>query len=80
MRHQFAEDRTPDTGLVMSSEHILTAVEAAALLGVHERTIRRAISRGDLPAVKRSGVFWIDLSDLDRYQVRRRLTIVPAIR
>ncbi len=34
----------------------LSAREAAAFLGVSERTIRRAIARGELPAALRAGV------------------------
>jgi excisionase family DNA binding protein len=45
----------------------LTARSAAARLGVDERTIRRAIARGELRAVKRAGVFQILPMDLDRF-------------
>ena len=38
---------------------LLTARSAAARLGVDERTIRRAIARGELRAVKRAGQFQI---------------------
>jgi len=38
---------------------LLTALDAATAVGVHERTIRRAIERGELPALKISGVFRI---------------------
>jgi excisionase family DNA binding protein len=49
----------------------LTALEAAARLGVHERTIRRAIARGDLHAIKRAGVFQISSADLERFRSAR---------
>jgi excisionase family DNA binding protein len=49
----------------------LTALEAAARLGVHERTIRRAIARGDLRAIKRAGVFQISSTDLERFRGAR---------
>jgi excisionase family DNA binding protein len=49
----------------------LTALAAAERLGVAERTIRRAIARGDLPAVKRAGSFQIALADLERYRHSR---------
>lgn len=49
----------------------LTARDAAGRLGVDERTVRRAIARGDLAALKRAGVFQIAPSDLDQYQRRR---------
>ncbi len=57
----------PDTPV----EDHLTALEAAAHLGVNERTIRRAIARGDLPAAKHGGTFRIALADLERFQRRR---------
>lgn len=50
---------------------LMTAQAAAARLGVHERTIRRAITRGDLRAAKRGGVFQISQSDLNHFQVQR---------
>jgi len=48
----------------------LSACEAAAVLGVSERTVRRAIARGELPAVKRGGVYQIAPVDLDRFRAR----------
>jgi excisionase family DNA binding protein len=39
----------------------VTAKEAAAELGVVERTVRRWISAGELPAEKTGGAFGIDL-------------------
>lgn len=50
---------------------ILTARGAACVLGVAERTIRRAIARGDLPAFKDAGVFRILPADLSAYAQRR---------
>src|SRR3954470_22989208 len=47
---------------------LLTASSAAARLGVAERTIRRAIDRGELRAVKRAGKFHITREALDRYE------------
>lgn len=55
------DNRTPDTG-----QPWLSALDAAHLLGVHERTVRRAIARGNLPATKRSGIWQIDRDDLER--------------
>lgn len=49
----------------------LTAIAAADRLGVDERTIRRAIARGELQAVKRSGAFQISAVDLERYRLGR---------
>ena len=48
-----------------------SAAEVAALIGVSERTIRRAIARGELVAAKRGGVFRIEATDLARYQSLR---------
>lgn len=56
----------------------LTAREAAVLLGINERTIRRAIARGDLPATKRAGAFRIAPSDLARYRERGPVPIRSA--
>ena len=39
-------------------------------MGVSQRTIRRAIARGELPATKRAGVFRIASVDLPRYLAR----------
>jgi excisionase family DNA binding protein len=55
----------------IATPDFLTARSAAALLGIAGRTIRRAIARGDLRAVKRSGVFQIARADLDPYQASR---------
>lgn len=45
----------------------LSAREAALALGVSERTIRRAIARGMLPATKHAGIYRIAPDDLARY-------------
>jgi predicted ATPase/DNA-binding CsgD family transcriptional regulator len=71
------DERTPDTGLGASPQSCLTAHEAATMLGVNERTIRRAIARGNLPASKRSGIYQIALTALERYRLRGR-TVGPA--
>ncbi len=62
---------TPDNGP-------LSARDAAVALGVNERTIRRAIARGDLPAVKHAGIYQIAKSDLAQYQ-RSRQSFPPAM-
>jgi excisionase family DNA binding protein len=62
--------RTADTGQQPQSSPTLTAREAAALLGASERTVRRAIARGDLVATKRSGVFAITSEEIERYRAR----------
>jgi non-specific serine/threonine protein kinase len=48
----------------------LSAREAAARLGLSDRTIRRAIACGELPAAKRAGVYRIAPADLARYRQR----------
>jgi non-specific serine/threonine protein kinase len=50
-----------------TSNRALSAVEAAVLLGVSQRTSRRAIARGALPASKRNGQYRIEQATLDRY-------------
>src|SRR5262245_22940725 len=48
----------------------LTARAIATALGVNERTVRRAIARGDLPATKFAGSFRIAPDDAARYSAR----------
>jgi non-specific serine/threonine protein kinase len=63
--------RTPDTGHEsQTSNTTFSAREAAEAAGVHERTIRRAINRGTLPATKHHGVFAIERSALDAWRAR----------
>ncbi len=76
-----AADRTPDSG--QGAAGSMTAREAAARLGVDERTIRRAIARGDLPAAKRAGAYRIAPADLAAYRAghpaaRDRAGATPA--
>jgi len=59
----------PDIGGVSG---VLSAREAATALGVSERTVRRAIQRGELIATKHAGSFQITPAALDDY--RRRET------
>lgn len=49
----------------------LTACAAAAALGINERTVRRAIARGDIPAAKHGRSFRISPEALAAYQARR---------
>jgi excisionase family DNA binding protein len=48
---------------------LLSAADAAAILGLNERTIRRAIQRGELPAIRQGRAFGIRPSDLERFGV-----------
>ena len=74
-----AADRTPDSGQDPAGA-ALTAREAAARLGVNERTIRRAIGRGELPATKHAGVYQVTSQDLARYRARRPALARPSPR
>jgi excisionase family DNA binding protein len=66
--------RTADTGQAASDT--FTAREAAVVVGVNERTIRRAIARGEVPAVKHSGVYRIASADLAHYRPHKRPPIL----
>jgi excisionase family DNA binding protein len=64
---------------------VMSAREAAITLGVSERTIRRAILRGELAAIKEGRSFHITTTALDDYRASReqprrrgRLHLVPA--
>jgi len=46
--------------------------KAADLLGFNERTVRRLIERGELPAIGRGRLRRIRLSDIAAYQERNR--------
>ena len=48
----------------------MNAREAAAMLGLHVRTIRRAIDRGDLPAQKRHNVYRVPIAAVLAYGVK----------
>ncbi|MCA9833607.1 MAG: tetratricopeptide repeat protein [Thermomicrobiales bacterium] len=61
---------TPDTGQE-TLPITMTAQEAAAHVGVNERTIRRAISSGALIAEKQHGVFAIAQSQLEIWYEQR---------
>jgi excisionase family DNA binding protein len=71
--------RTADSGLSGPPDSWpITAREAAAALGVSERTIRRAIARGELPATKRGGAYRIAPADLARYREPDRVPVPAA--
>ncbi|MBA2468609.1 MAG: tetratricopeptide repeat protein, partial [Chloroflexia bacterium] len=69
-----AGERTPDTGHAFQGGTGMSALEAAAALGLSERTIRRAIAHGYLNAVKRGGVYRIAPDDLARYDTWRNVS------
>src|SRR3954470_16240092 len=73
--------KTPD---IHDVSDILSAREAAVALGISERTIRRAILRGELEAIKEGRSFHITTAALDDYHAARdqprrrsRLHLVP---
>jgi excisionase family DNA binding protein len=61
------QDAIPDTSL----SGFLSAWEAAAALGLNERTVRRAIARGELAAPKLGRAYRIAPAALRDYQARR---------
>ena len=48
----------------------VTTREAAAILGITERSVRRAIARGELPAVRRGNAYRIDSDELEHFAAR----------
>jgi predicted ATPase/DNA-binding CsgD family transcriptional regulator len=75
-----AEDRTRDTGHAYDGETTVSARAASTALGISERTIRRAIARHELNAVKRAGVHRIAPDDLERYRAIRHIPIAFTTR
>jgi excisionase family DNA binding protein len=68
-REQTRKQESPElTGGVPGT---LSAQEAARRLGIHERTVRRAIGSGELVATKQSSSFHIYEEDLERFRQRR---------
>ena len=55
----------------------LSAREAARLLGIHERTVRRAIRAGELAAAKQGGSFQISAAAFERYREWRARPVRP---
>ena len=60
--------RSSDSGI---APRVFSAREAADSLGLSERTIRRAIARGDLAANKRGRAFTIGADELARFGGQR---------
>ena len=75
--------RAPISQIAAGSERVSTQ-EAAAILGVNERTIRRAIARGELAAIKQGRSFQITPAALAHYhanappRVRRRALVTAT--
>jgi excisionase family DNA binding protein len=55
---------------------LLTIAEAADRLGLHHGTVRRAVARGELPAMKLCSRIRIDPQELEQWIERNR--IVPV--
>ncbi len=55
----------------------LSTGEAAPELGITERTVRRAIARGELTAVRRFGVYRIASQELARFAAQLELSTTP---
>src|SRR5262249_58834749 len=72
MDEQMAEGTTNGGVSGAADTWPLSAREAATILGVSERTVRRAIVRGELPASLHASVYRIARGDVDRYQTQRR--------
>ena len=82
IRRESGQQPAPPPDIYDLSEAV-SAREAAVALGVSERTIRRAIERGELSAFKRGRSFRITRAVLDEYQMsrdqpRRRLRLVTS--
>lgn len=45
-----------------------TVIEAAALLGIQPRSVRKFIERGRIAATKRAGVYFITAEEVERYK------------
>ncbi len=68
------ETRPPDVRGPLDG---MSARDAAVRLGLSERTIRRAIARGELVAVKQGASFRIAAADLERYAARAKRRGTP---
>ena len=63
-------NRTLQIVSLRREQNEVSTSEAAAALDVTERTVRRAIARGDLAAIKRGTAYRIRRQDLMRYAAR----------
>jgi excisionase family DNA binding protein len=58
---------------------LLNAQEVAQLLGVSSFTVRRLISRGDLPHLKIGRLIRVDSADLDAFTEARKIRLRSSI-
>ena len=54
-------------------ERLLSVAEVAEVMGICERTVRRRIASGDLPALRDGRALRVRPSDLRAYQLQRLL-------
>lgn len=64
------QDRAPSTDTAGSSSPLLTTTQAAQRAGVSDRTIRRAITAGHLPATRVGRAYLVSRADIDAYTRR----------
>jgi excisionase family DNA binding protein len=91
-RHRGSGGRESDRARLLDSSHDPSSIthhppgdelstrEAAIALGRNERIIRRAIARGELPAVKQGSAYRIAADDLLRYAARGKPQSLPSPR
>jgi hypothetical protein len=60
--------RPPDASAPL--EELLRALQVTGVLGISERTLRRYVAKGFLPAVKLDGPLWFRPSDVQEFVLR----------
>jgi len=60
--------RAQKSAITITTEDLVTVVEAAKLLGKHITTIYRWVEAGDMVAVKFSGIMFIPTSEVERWK------------
>jgi excisionase family DNA binding protein len=63
------QKRAPNADTMPSSQR-LTTKQAASITGVSDRTIRRAIAAGRLPAERVGRIYLVNRQDVGRYRTR----------
>lgn len=72
------DDDMPHDGAVFEAPLLLTFAETGQRLAVSERTVRRLVAAGELPAVEVGGRRRVHVLDLAQYALDLRRTTVPA--
>ena len=57
--------------LNIEPDNILTAKEAAVMLGIQHPSVLKAISRDTLPATKAGSQWYLTVEDVEQYKVSR---------